>query len=153
MFPRSCDFAARSSCSPGAVSSWSLVPVNMQRQVLAVLRQDCSEGVQVQFSDVGVVWCLRLSSPLEQRQVPKRSRVLGQGWYGLGVLQSRLLMCLWSYRDKFRLLSGGLRRPWKNYTFPSCSCSRHSHSDSGELLAPGRHSPQVYTRQSTVTFG
>ena len=32
-----------------------LVPVNMQRQVLAVPRQDYGGGVQIQFSDVGVV--------------------------------------------------------------------------------------------------
>ena len=68
LFRCPCDHAATSSCSPGAVSSWFLVPVNMQRQVHAVLRQDYSECVQIEFSGVGVVLQTQCT------QSPRRNR-------------------------------------------------------------------------------
>ena len=111
------------------------------------------------FSSPTSVWCHRLSSSLEQRQVPRRSPVLGQGWYGFGVLQ---------YIDKVvdvpvviqRQVPSAFRLPTEHveefHILPMCSCSLHSHSDSGQLLRALRiwqTLATVYTRHSTVAFG
>ena len=55
LFFRPCALAATSSRSLGAVSSWFLVPVLLQRQVLAVLGQITVKVPQIQFFDVAEV--------------------------------------------------------------------------------------------------
>ena len=94
-----------------------LVPVIMQRQILAVLRQDTVKVCR--FSSPTSVSIRRFYSVVNRDRYPSAVQFLDKVGMGSGSCSTltRFLRCLWPCRGRFRLLSGCQRKPWKNSTF------------------------------------